>query len=243
LYLGSRTTADNPLRVFHYPSVVGNQRNVTNGVVAMNTKNLGLQGLLALGLIAGPMAANAQTADVYYIQYGAFPTIGNVKSNGDPTIGEISATGFFLTSGVGTNTVTGFDITMSYGGESVNVCSSTIFGCAINDSLVYQFGVVDTGTQLLCSAGCELADRGGGYIGETFFSIGGPTIGYGFSSEISFPTAFLSASTSSPPNGYVIAASRPVEAPEIDRTSAASGLTLLLGGLAVLRGRREKIAA
>jgi hypothetical protein len=33
------------------------------------------------------------------------------------------------------------------------------------------------------------------------------------------------------------------QAPEVSPSSAASGLTLLLGGLAVLRGRREKIAA
>jgi hypothetical protein len=33
------------------------------------------------------------------------------------------------------------------------------------------------------------------------------------------------------------------QAPEIDPTSAASGLTLLLGGLAVLRARREKSRA
>ena len=32
----------------------------------------------------------------------------------------------------------------------------------------------------------------------------------------------------------------PVGAPEIDPASAVSGVTLLLGGLAVLRGRRTK---
>jgi hypothetical protein len=33
----------------------------------------------------------------------------------------------------------------------------------------------------------------------------------------------------------------PVKAPEIDPSSAMAGLTLMLGGLAVLRGRRSKI--
>ena len=33
-----------------------------------------------------------------------------------------------------------------------------------------------------------------------------------------------------------------VAAPEIDAASAVAGLTLLVGGLAVLRGRRSKIA-
>lgn len=33
---------------------------------------------------------------------------------------------------------------------------------------------------------------------------------------------------------------RPVRAPEIDPASALAGLTLLAGGLAVLRGRRER---
>jgi hypothetical protein len=35
--------------------------------------------------------------------------------------------------------------------------------------------------------------------------------------------------------------SKPVGAPEIDAASAAAGLTLMIGGLAVLRGRRSKI--
>jgi hypothetical protein len=34
----------------------------------------------------------------------------------------------------------------------------------------------------------------------------------------------------------------PVKAPEIDAASAAAGLTLTIGALAVLRGRRSKIA-
>jgi hypothetical protein len=33
---------------------------------------------------------------------------------------------------------------------------------------------------------------------------------------------------------------KPVAAPEIDAASAAAGLTLMIGGLAVLRGRRSK---
>jgi hypothetical protein len=33
---------------------------------------------------------------------------------------------------------------------------------------------------------------------------------------------------------------KPVKAPEIDPAAAMSGLTLLAGGLAVLRGRRQK---
>jgi hypothetical protein len=36
--------------------------------------------------------------------------------------------------------------------------------------------------------------------------------------------------------------SPPLKAPEIDPGSAAAGLTLLIGGLAVLRSRRNKIA-
>jgi len=35
---------------------------------------------------------------------------------------------------------------------------------------------------------------------------------------------------------------KPVAAPEIDATSAVAGLTLMIGGLAVLRGRRTTIA-
>lgn len=36
---------------------------------------------------------------------------------------------------------------------------------------------------------------------------------------------------------------KPVAAPEIDAASAVAGLTLMIGGLAVLRGRRSKIVA
>jgi hypothetical protein len=36
--------------------------------------------------------------------------------------------------------------------------------------------------------------------------------------------------------------SKTVAAPEIDAASAVAGLTLMIGGLAVLRGRRSKIA-
>ena len=36
--------------------------------------------------------------------------------------------------------------------------------------------------------------------------------------------------------------SGPVSAPEIDPASAMAGLTMLAGGLAVLRGRRKKIS-
>jgi LPXTG-motif cell wall-anchored protein len=35
----------------------------------------------------------------------------------------------------------------------------------------------------------------------------------------------------------------PVPAPEIDPASAMAGLTMLAGGLAVLRGRRRKVSA
>jgi hypothetical protein len=36
--------------------------------------------------------------------------------------------------------------------------------------------------------------------------------------------------------------SNPVRAPEIDAASAVAGLTLMIGGLAVLRGRRSKFS-
>jgi hypothetical protein len=35
----------------------------------------------------------------------------------------------------------------------------------------------------------------------------------------------------------------PVRAPEIDGASSVAGLTLMIGGLAVLRGRRSKVIA
>jgi hypothetical protein len=44
--------------------------------------------------------------------------------------------------------------------------------------------------------------------------------------------------TSTPPQNP-----NPVRAPEIDGASAIAGLTLMIGGLAVLRGRRSKVVA
>jgi hypothetical protein len=43
-----------------------------------------------------------------------------------------------------------------------------------------------------------------------------------------------------PKGSFVVAAAKATSAPEIDPASAVSGLTVLLGALAMLFGRKEK---
>jgi hypothetical protein len=56
-------------------------------------------------------------------------------------------------------------------------------------------------------------------------------------------TGTFTAPASNPDFGYGNWSATLVQAPEIDPASAASALTLLLGGLAVLRGRRTQVRA
>jgi hypothetical protein len=61
-----------------------------------------------------------------------------------------------------------------------------------------------------------------------------------FISNASFVPARSVAGGASAPVTRALVAPNSVAAPEIDPTSAAAGLTLLLGGMAILRGRRAK---
>ena len=66
-----------------------------------------------------------------------------------------------------------------------------------------------------------------------------PSVGF----EMSRRRDFLAARTAESGQHRVAAVSSPpsaIAAPEIDPTSAISGLTLLLGGIAVLRGRKAR---
>jgi hypothetical protein len=104
--------------------------------------------MMAAALIGASSAASAAT-DTYYVETGAYPSIG-----------DISASGFFQTSGAGTDTVTGFDITLMNGTRSVTLCTSGAFGCAVNDTLSGQNWILDNGSKLICEAPCLLEDRG-----------------------------------------------------------------------------------
>ena len=181
----------------------------------------------AMALIAMSGVAGAQ--DIYYLQTGSYSKIGN-----------ITATGFFETSGIGTDTVTGFDITLKQGSQTETLCTSSAFGCTVNDFVAGESGVVDTGKKLLCLASCLFYDN------ETSFN--NPS-GFVFAGVNSFPGATEqyrlngyqnTIGVSAPPGNFILAGQKPTSAPEIDLTSASSGLTVLLAALAVLLGYKRK---
>jgi hypothetical protein len=180
-----------------------------------------------VALIAVSGVAGAQ--DTYYVQDGMFATIGG-----------ISATGFFRTSGIGTDTVTGFDITLSEGAQSVTLCSSSAFGCKVNDLITGEFGVTDTGSKLVCSASCQFFDDEVGVVAPSGFVFTGSNAFPGATEQFRLQGYDNTGEVAAPKGSFVIAAGKAVSAPEIDPASAASGLTVLFAGLAVLMGRKSK---
>jgi hypothetical protein len=64
-------------------------------------------------------------------------------------------------------------------------------------------------------------------------SFGASTAAFAGSAQLCLPWPFQSVC-------FPIGGSGPTAAPEIDPASAMSGVSLLIGGLAVLRGRRKK---
>jgi hypothetical protein len=98
-------------------------------------------------------------------------------------------------------------------------------------------------------AGYDAGGGGGGYSGGggggANDSAGGGGGGSYLDSTVTAPTGATQTNSDTLGNGEVIiqTLSQTHAVPEIDPASATSALTLLLGGLAVLRGRRSKMAA
>jgi hypothetical protein len=181
-----------------------------------------------VALIAVSGVASAQ--DTYYVQNGMFASIGG-----------ISATGFFQTSGIGTDTVTGFDITLHDGGQSVTLCSSSAFGCKVNDLITGETGVTDTGSKLTCSASCQFYDSEVGVAAPSGFVFAGSKAFQGAAEQYRLNGYNNTTDVAAPKGSFVIAAGKATtSAPEIDPASAASGLTVLFGVLATLVGRKRK---
>jgi hypothetical protein len=155
-------------------------------------------------------------------------------------IGGISATGFFKTSGIGMDTVTGFDITLREGGQSVTLCSSSAFGCTANDVITGQIGITDTGTKLTCSASCQFFDNEVGVANPSGFVFTGSNAFPGATEQYRLNGYGNTTDVAAPKGSFVVAAAKATSAPEIDSTSAASAVTLLLGGVAMLFGRKRK---
>jgi hypothetical protein len=87
-------------------------------------------------------------------------------------------------------------------------------------------------------------DSAGDMLGSAFNSVG-TNPGWGYAT-VTTTTSDISTVLIGGANSYraineIDYSAVPLRAPEIDTTSAASGLTLLFGGLMVLRGRRSRI--
>ena len=204
----------------HPTKVMGNQRvtKIVNWVLAM---------------VLFALAGTASADDRYYIQSGMFPSIG-----------DILATGFFETSGIGNNTVIGFDLTFTSGSQSVTLCSSVVFGCTANDFITGQSGIVDTGSKLVCTKSCLFYDDEVSFSSPTGFLFSGSKSGPGLETEQYRLNGYSHTNDVAAPKGNFVIAGKAVRAPEIDPASAASGLTLLLGVLAVFSGsKRKRVAA
>jgi hypothetical protein len=212
----------------------------------MNNKILGL---LAVGLMAGPISANAQ-ATTYTYQGDAFTgSAGSVNST--PPAGWTSIN---VPRNFGVGTLNGFIILSAPLGDNLN-----------NVSVTPAFVDISTGSPLFrgdftfstnangaidgwsMSLNGSVPGPGGYELTATSVDIGG--VGGDSATMSATCTAFFSPSLK-PPQSFACGTSgsnmKPgvwtspaAKAPEIDPASAVSGLTLLLGGVAVLRGRRK----
>jgi hypothetical protein len=205
-------------------------------------------GLLAVGLLAGPLAANAQ-AVTYDFSAGTF---GN---QGSGSIGEVYGTFTFdfsqanraLTVGTVGSQVTPWSVTSTAGPLfTMNVWSAT------TGRLIYSGGSPET------SEIDGNPTEGRGYTGfgagesnshgrssiTMFYEPPSPGFlsnGLPLTTDLVETTGQIVTSTAN----FDFQLNGLTRAPEIDPSSAAGGLTLLLGSLVALRGRRppNRVAA
>ena len=214
----------------------------------MNHKILGF---LALAFMDVPMVALAQTETLDYTGslFTSLTVDGNVGiglSNAMPqNTGELvlsSPLGDNLNNVAVTPVSYSFDGSAQFGSLYLN--SSNPESGAPGNSMSFVFSTDATGM----ITGWNISVIGGIFEGTNSPSWATATMG---NAGDAFSTGFSTPSCAAPPGvtipcysvsegnaaagSWKAAVSR---APEIDPASAASGLTLLLGGLAVLRGRR-----
>jgi hypothetical protein len=211
------------------------------GVETMNYKLLGL-----VALLAGPMAANAQTEILDYTgsPFSSVSVEGNDAGAPNPAqnTGEL-----VLSSPLGDN-LHNFAVTpVSFRFDGVPALDSNNSSfTGLEDVASFRFS---TDAHGMLTA-WDIVVRSVVLRGYTPESSAGVTItNAGDSFFASNDTTFCGQPPFPPPGCFNISASNgtpgvwTTPAPEIDPASAASGLTLLLGGLAVLRGRRKLGAA
>jgi hypothetical protein len=208
---------------------------LNKGVQTMKYKILGLFGI---ALVAGSTAANAQEVTLDYTGSVMSGTLYSGHPYGTPPVtspisGDIFFTGSITVdrSGLGANdwAVVSYNISLDGGPPLAGP------GFPIPSFSLTTVNGVPTGA----TVGWSYQSSGGGNLASTSFEFGGSsgdsytnTYGSGFQLNC-VPFCGVVEGSSTP--GVWQAAS----APEIDPASAASGLTLLFGGLAVMRGRRK----
>jgi hypothetical protein len=205
--------------------------------------------------LLGLFASTAHAADEYYTIQA-----GSVASD----VGGVTATGFFETNGFGTShwanrdagtwdpVIIGFDITLTYEGQSVNLCTSLSYGCAHNpyytgadDWVFWPPQITATPKGLFCENECFLSNSIGNGTSSGFgFESGSAEYAVGDRVENGVPFGNLLIDTTvKEPTRYNItgggASTTMPGAPELDAGSAAAALTLLAGVGLVLRGRRR----
>ena len=208
----------------------------------MNSKILGL---LAVGMMAGPISGNAQPT-TYTYQGAAFTAF---TQDITPPAGFTSVS---VPSNFGVGPLNGFITLSAPLGDNLNNVTVTPTFVDISSYIsplfkgIFAFstdghGAIDGWS---ISLDGSIGGPGGYTLTAASSDIGG--VGGDSAAMSTTCTAFFSPSPK-PPHGFGCGASgsnmkagvwsSATKAPEIDPASAASGLTLLLGGIAVLRGR------
>ena len=205
----------------------------------MKNKNLGL---VALAWMAAPFAANSQTTLLDY-QGSAFTNV-SISGNGSfpdvPTLSSLVGD-VVLSSPLGANlnNATVFPTAFSFNAPLIN---SELFSPGYaGSSSSFAFTTNNSGT--ITGWSVELSFT---YLGTNSPSGNSIVLGPGGDSYMGFGStpggcgppggcSLLVQESSTSPGVWSV----PQPAPEIDPATAAGGLTLFLGGLAVLRGGRR----
>ena len=208
----------------------------------MNTKILGL---LAAALLVGPIVANAQYSLIYY--QGAPLTIVSytpliIPAGDQITDGIIPFIGPYLATGPISGFI-GLDTPLPVNGTDAGDGEFDIGGLGLPVTSAEFETTNGVLTSWSVSAGESNFSEGGSYrLGLTVTSTGDSFGGIQNITLTEFTGVFVSGYTnasiaielnnSTPGTGAT-------QVPEIDAASAASGLTLLLGSIVVLRGRQR----
>jgi hypothetical protein len=205
--------------------------------------NYKILGSVAVALLAGPISANAQVTT--YTYQGA-PLFGSFDVS--PPAGADS----FTVPPIAVGTLNGFIILSAPLGDNLNNVSVTPAFVDISTGIPlfrgdFTFSTNANGAIDAWSMSLDGSVPGPGGYGLTATSVGRGGVGGDSATLSATCTAFFtlgapqsfgcgSSGSNTTPGVWTSSATK---VPEIDPASAASGLTLLLGGLATLRGRRK----